>query len=167
MQHDEARIKSTLEEESKRIVESAEQEIALAATQARRSLRAFAADLAVDQAAKQLVLTAENDRQLIAEFVGDVLRGGSSGGGKNRWLPSSPATRKLFSTWPLPPNSIRLPWIRSSRISCHLGSKRGPARFLHQSCRAQSAKDRVSRRSEPEAESRRRAARCACRPHSQ
>jgi len=79
---DEARIKSTLAEESARIVESAEQEIVMAATQARRGLRNFAADLAIDQAAKQLVLTAETDRALIAEFVGDVLHT-SAGGGKN------------------------------------------------------------------------------------
>jgi F-type H+-transporting ATPase subunit b len=78
---DEARIKATLAEESKRIVESAEQDIGLAAAQARRGLRNFAADLAIDQAAKSLVLTAETDRALIAEFVGDVMRNGA--GGKN------------------------------------------------------------------------------------
>jgi F-type H+-transporting ATPase subunit b len=73
---DEARIKATLEEESTRIVASAEQEIGVAAAQARRTLRHFAADLAIDQAAKQLVLTPETDRALIAEFVGDVAKGG-------------------------------------------------------------------------------------------
>lgn len=79
---DEVRIKSTLAEESTRIVETAEQEIGVAAAQARRGLRNFAADLAIDQAAKQLALTAETDRALIAEFVGDVLHN-SAGGGKN------------------------------------------------------------------------------------
>ena len=73
---DEARIKATLEEESTRIVAAAEQEIGVAATQARRTLRHFAADLAIEQAAKQLVLTPETDRALIAEFVGDVAKGG-------------------------------------------------------------------------------------------
>ena len=73
---DQARIKATLEEESTRIVAAAEQEIVAAAAQARRTLRHFAADLAIDQAAKQLVLTAETDRALIAEFVGDVAKGG-------------------------------------------------------------------------------------------
>ena len=77
------RITASLEEESKRIVESAEQEIAMAAAQARRGLRTFAADLAIDQAAQKLVLTAENDRALIAEFVGDVLRKGTPAGGKS------------------------------------------------------------------------------------
>jgi F-type H+-transporting ATPase subunit b len=75
---DEARIKSTLKEESARILAAAEQEIASAAAQARRGLRNFAADLAVDQAAKKLVLTPETDRALIAEFVGDVAKGGQN-----------------------------------------------------------------------------------------
>ena len=75
-QHDEARIKASLTEESKRIVDSAEQEIGVAAAQARRGLRSFAADLAVDQAARQLNLSAEADSALIAEFVGDVIRNG-------------------------------------------------------------------------------------------
>jgi len=70
---DEARIKASIGEESARIVEAAEQEIGQAAAQARRGLRSFAADLAIDKAAKKLVLTAENDRALIAEFVGDVV----------------------------------------------------------------------------------------------
>jgi F-type H+-transporting ATPase subunit b len=75
----EARIKASLEDESARIVVAAEQEIDQAAAQARRGLRTFAADLAIDQAAKSLVLTAETDRALIAEFVGDVIgKGGSN-----------------------------------------------------------------------------------------
>lgn len=78
---DEARIKASLEEESARIVVAAEQEIGMAAQQARRGLRNFAADLAIDQAAKQMVLTAETDRTLIAEFVRDAVASGA--GGKN------------------------------------------------------------------------------------
>jgi F-type H+-transporting ATPase subunit b len=73
-----ARIKSTLEEESARIVAAAEQEITVAAAQARRGLHHFAANLAIDQAAKQLVLTPETDRALIAEFVGNVNNGGQN-----------------------------------------------------------------------------------------
>jgi F-type H+-transporting ATPase subunit b len=75
---DEARIKSALEEESARIVQSVEQEIGMAAAQARRGLRNFAANLAIDQAAKQLVLSPETDKALIAEFVGDVAKGGQN-----------------------------------------------------------------------------------------
>ncbi len=51
----------------------------MAAAQAKRGLRNFAADLAIDQAAKQLVLTAENDRALIAEFVRDTATSGKGG----------------------------------------------------------------------------------------
>ncbi len=69
---DEARIKSTIKEESTRIVASAAQEMEATVAQARRSLRHFAADLAIEQAAKQLAITAETDRALIAEFLGDT-----------------------------------------------------------------------------------------------
>jgi F-type H+-transporting ATPase subunit b len=73
---DEARIKASLAEESARIVASAEQEIGVVAAQATRGLRTFAADLAIDQASRQLKLTPETDRALIAEFVGNVEKGG-------------------------------------------------------------------------------------------
>jgi len=75
---EEARIKATIEEESGRIVAAAEQELAAAAAQAKRGLRHFAADLAIEQAAQQLVLTPETDRALIAEFVRDTAKGGQN-----------------------------------------------------------------------------------------
>jgi len=78
--HDEARIKATIEEESARIVASAEQEITATAAQARRGLRHYAADLAIEQAARQLVLTPETDRALIAEFIREAQNGGAGGG---------------------------------------------------------------------------------------
>jgi F-type H+-transporting ATPase subunit b len=81
--HDEARIKAALEEESARIVAGAEQEISSAAAQARRGLRNFAADLAIEQAGKQLVLTPETDQALIAEFISDVAGNGAARGGQN------------------------------------------------------------------------------------
>jgi F-type H+-transporting ATPase subunit b len=81
---DEARIKAALEEERARIVQSAEQEIGQAAAQARRGLRHFAADLAIDQAARQLNLTAETDHALIGEFAaGAELAASTATGGKN------------------------------------------------------------------------------------
>jgi F-type H+-transporting ATPase subunit b len=80
---DEQRGKAAIEEESARIVASAEQEISLAAAQAKRSLRHFAADLAIEQAARQLVLTPDTDRALIAEFVRETGRDGANRGGKN------------------------------------------------------------------------------------
>ena len=75
---DEQHSKVAFEEESARIVASAEQEITVAAAQAKRGLRHFAADLAIQQAAKQLVLTPETDRALIAEFVSETSKGGQN-----------------------------------------------------------------------------------------
>ncbi len=80
---DEKRIKASITEESARIVAAAEQEIAAAATQARRGLRNFAADLAISHAEKQLVLTAETDRALIGEFIAEVSANGAGKGEKN------------------------------------------------------------------------------------
>jgi F-type H+-transporting ATPase subunit b len=76
---DEARIKSTIKEESARIVAAAAQEMDASAAMARRSLRHFAADLAIEQAVQQLAITPETDRALIAEFLGDA----SVQGGQN------------------------------------------------------------------------------------
>lgn len=75
---DEVRIKAAFEQESARVIASAEQEIEVAALHARRALQTFAADLAIDQAARQMVLTPEADQALIAEFI----RGAASGSGK-------------------------------------------------------------------------------------
>ncbi len=80
---DEKRIKASLGEESARIVAAAEQEISVAAAQTRRGLRDFAADLAIEQARKQLALTPETDRALIAEFVAGVSADGAGKGGQN------------------------------------------------------------------------------------
>jgi len=75
---DEARIKASIGEESARIVAAAEQEIEQTAAQERRGLGSFAANLAIEQAAQQLTLTPETDRALIAEFLGDVAKGGQN-----------------------------------------------------------------------------------------
>ena len=75
---DEQRSKAALEEEGARIVASAEQEISVAAAQAKRTLRNFAADLAIEHASKQLVLTPETDRALIAQFVSETAKGGQN-----------------------------------------------------------------------------------------
>jgi len=72
---DEERIKASIVEESARIVAAAEQEIGLAATHATRDLQNFAVNLAIEQAAKQLVLTPEADKALIAEFISGVKGG--------------------------------------------------------------------------------------------
>ena len=72
MREDEVRGKALIEEESARIVASAEQEIAVAAAQAQRGLKQFAADLAIDRAMSQLTIDSETDRALFAEFAVDV-----------------------------------------------------------------------------------------------
>jgi F-type H+-transporting ATPase subunit b len=80
---DEKRIKASLGEESARIVAAAEQELNAAVTQAKRGLRNFAADLAIGQAEKQIALSPETDRALIAEFVAGVAGDAAGKGGKN------------------------------------------------------------------------------------
>jgi len=80
---DEARIKAALADESARIVQAAEQELSVAAAQARRGLRNFAADLAIEQAARQIVLTPETDKALIADFVRQVSSDAAGKGGQN------------------------------------------------------------------------------------
>ncbi len=77
---DEARIKAAMVDETARVVAAAEQEIVSAAVQARRGLQQFAADLAIDQATKNLAMTPETDKALIAEFVSSA---GHAQGGKN------------------------------------------------------------------------------------
>jgi len=80
---DELRIRASIEEEKQRIIASAEQEISAAAAHAQRGLRTFAANLAVDQAARQLILTPETDRALISEFISETTRNGGAPGGRN------------------------------------------------------------------------------------
>jgi len=75
---DEARIKAAIADESARIVQAAEQELSVAAAHAQRSLRNFAADLAIEQAARQLDLTPEADKALIAEFISSAGKGGQN-----------------------------------------------------------------------------------------
>ena len=80
---DEKRIKASLSEESARIVAAAEQEIGAALAQAKRGLRNFAADLAIDHASRQMTLTPETDHALIAEFISGVSGDGSGQGGRS------------------------------------------------------------------------------------
>lgn len=77
---DEKRIKASIQEESQRIVATAEQEINVAALHARRSLQSFAADLAIENAARQLKLSPETDRALISEFIEQVANDGAVAG---------------------------------------------------------------------------------------
>lgn len=74
---EERRVTATVEQERRRIVESAEQEIALAANAARRDLRAYAAELAVDMAEKRIQIGKEADQGLVREFTGSLGKDGN------------------------------------------------------------------------------------------
>ncbi len=69
---EEARIKAAAEQDARKIVESAEQEIAAAAKLARRELMAYAADLAVNLAAKQIKVDAATDQALVRGFAQEL-----------------------------------------------------------------------------------------------
>jgi F-type H+-transporting ATPase subunit b len=79
---DEQRIKASVEDEKQKILTSAEQEIAAATVQARKQLQQYAAELAIEQAARRLVVTAETDRLLVQSFA-RRLAGDDSKGGEN------------------------------------------------------------------------------------
>lgn len=66
---EEQRVRAAVEDEKQKILAAAEQEIATATIQARRQIQQFAADLAIDQAAKRLVVDAETDRLLVQNFA--------------------------------------------------------------------------------------------------
>ena len=72
---EEARIKAAAEEDARRIVASAEQEIAAAAKAARRELTAYAADLSVTLAAKQIKVDAPTDQALLRRFIKQLPNG--------------------------------------------------------------------------------------------
>jgi len=76
---EEARIRTAAEEDARRIVESAQQEIAAAAKAARRDLTAYAADLAVSLAAKQIKVDAPTDQALLRRFASQLSANGAPG----------------------------------------------------------------------------------------
>ncbi len=72
------RIRASVEEEKSKILAAAETEIQSATATARRDIQQFAAGLAIEQAARKLVVTAETDRLLIENFARHLT--GESGG---------------------------------------------------------------------------------------
>lgn len=79
---DEVRIKQALEDERRRIVESAEREIDSAGVAAQRKLKQFAAELAIERATGNLHLSPEADRLLVSDF-GKRLNPDLGKGGRN------------------------------------------------------------------------------------
>lgn len=69
---EEARIQAAAEEDARKIVASAEQEVAAAVKAARRQLTSYAADLAVGLASKQIRLDASTDQALVRNFAGQL-----------------------------------------------------------------------------------------------
>jgi len=66
---DEERILASVEDEKNKILAAAEAEIQSATTLARRDIQKYAAELAIEQAARKLVVTAETDRLLVESFA--------------------------------------------------------------------------------------------------
>ncbi|MGC1225676.1 MAG: ATP synthase F0 subunit B [Candidatus Sulfotelmatobacter sp.] len=69
---EESRIQAAGQEEVRRIVEGAQQEIASAAKAARRQLTAYAADLAVGLAQRQIRIDPVTDQVLLRNFAGEL-----------------------------------------------------------------------------------------------
>ncbi|HMF89092.1 MAG TPA: ATP synthase F0 subunit B [Candidatus Angelobacter sp.] len=76
-QAEEKRVLAGVAEERRRIVESAEQEIAMAANSARRDLKAYAAELAVDLAEKKIKVAKDTDQSLVREFTANLGKDGN------------------------------------------------------------------------------------------
>jgi F-type H+-transporting ATPase subunit b len=81
---EEARLQAAAQEDARKMVESAQQEIASAAKTARRELTAYAADLAVGLAQKQIRVDAATDQALVRNFAGELGTSDTSGPGRGR-----------------------------------------------------------------------------------
>jgi F0F1-type ATP synthase membrane subunit b/b' len=76
---EEERIKAAAAEDARRIAESARQEIEAAVKSARRELTAYAADLAVSLATKQIRVDMTADQALVRRFAQQLSDGGAPG----------------------------------------------------------------------------------------
>jgi F-type H+-transporting ATPase subunit b len=78
------RLRAATEEEKRKIIQNAEQEIAAAANAARRELKQFAAELAISLAEKKISVSDSADRVLVREFSTHLADGNpvSSKGGR-------------------------------------------------------------------------------------
>jgi len=79
---EEQRMRAAVADEKVRILAAADQEIASASLMAQRTLQKYAAELAIEQAAKKLVVSAETDRLLVQNFARRLV-GDDSNGGQN------------------------------------------------------------------------------------
>jgi F-type H+-transporting ATPase subunit b len=74
---EEQRLKTAGEEERRRIVISAEQEIEMAANTARRELKAYVAELAVELAEKKIRVSKDTDESLVRAFTAQMGKDGN------------------------------------------------------------------------------------------
>lgn len=81
---EDARIKAAAEEDARRIVESAQQDIAAAARVARRELTAHAADLAVTLASQQIKVDGRTDEALVRRFAKGLADNDLASGGAGK-----------------------------------------------------------------------------------
>ncbi len=72
------RVRGAMEQEAAKILAAADTEIQAATAAARRDLQRHAAELAIDQAARRLVISAETDRLLVEGFAQRLM--GETGG---------------------------------------------------------------------------------------
>jgi F-type H+-transporting ATPase subunit b len=72
---EEERLRLAAQDEARKIEESVKIEVATASTLARRELKQFAAELAVDLAEKKISVSEANDRALVSEFSGRLQSG--------------------------------------------------------------------------------------------
>jgi F-type H+-transporting ATPase subunit b len=75
---DEQRIKTSVEDEKVKIVAAAEAEVQSATALARREIQKYAAELAIEQAARKLVVTAETDHLLVESFANKLGEGSNN-----------------------------------------------------------------------------------------
>jgi F-type H+-transporting ATPase subunit b len=75
---DEQRILASVEDEKNKIITAAEAEIQSATTSARREIQKYAAELAIEQATRKLVVTAETDRLLVESFANKLGEGSNN-----------------------------------------------------------------------------------------
>jgi F-type H+-transporting ATPase subunit b len=80
---EEARIQAAAQADARKIVETAQQEIAAATKAARRELTAYAADLAVGLAKKQIHVDAATDQALVRNFAGELVSDDSQRSGRD------------------------------------------------------------------------------------
>ncbi len=76
---EEGRIRAAAEDDIRKVIESAEQEIAAAAKQARREITAHTADLAIALAQKQISVDTRTDQELVRAFALNLSNGGKDG----------------------------------------------------------------------------------------